>query len=232
MAVRFLEYEPDYDVVPQAIIWRPLRYFTLTIRDGQDGLDRFKAASFAIGNDVRFDLRVYRGHPSPEYTVSLYLPTDVTGDQRISEVIGIIINEMVIPLTAIAWRRGQPFEYGRLERPAADRLREPEARLLVLKIAAEQDDLTASVELLRGEVPKHYQLSLEDRVRSKSRPSEQLWQQIIRNVTSSHQKGSRGLFGLGFAEKTGGGIKITKEGMVYLNSIGFSRSSTSDVDDE
>jgi hypothetical protein len=232
MTVRVLTYEPDYDVVPQAIIWRPLRYFTLTIRDGQDGLDKFKAASFAIGNEIRFDLRVYRGHPSPEFTVSLYLPSEVTDEKRISEVIDIIIEEMVIPMTAIAWRRGQPFEYGKLERPARDRLGEREARLLVLKIAAEQSDLTASVKLLQDEVPKHYQLSSGDQVRSETRSSEQLWHQIIRNVTSSHQKGGRGLFALGLAEKTPGGIKVTDRGMDYLNSIGFSNSSTSDFDDE
>ena len=46
MTVRVLRYEPDYEVVPQAIIWRPLRYFTLIIRNGEDGLDEFKGASF------------------------------------------------------------------------------------------------------------------------------------------------------------------------------------------
>jgi hypothetical protein len=58
------KHEPDYDVTPQAIFWRAQKYFTVPIRDGEDGLDAFQAASFAIGNDVRFDLRTYAGHPA------------------------------------------------------------------------------------------------------------------------------------------------------------------------
>ena len=112
MVVRVVQYEPDYDVIPQAIIWRPLRDVTLIVRDGQDDLDRFKAASFAIGSDIRFDLRAYRG--LPELTVTLYLPEEVSDEKRITEIIDVVIREMVIPLTAVAWRRGQNFEYGKL----------------------------------------------------------------------------------------------------------------------
>jgi hypothetical protein len=45
--------ELDYDVTPLAIFWRALKYFTVPIRDGEDGLDQFQAASFTIGNDIR-----------------------------------------------------------------------------------------------------------------------------------------------------------------------------------
>ena len=77
MAVRVehLQYQPDYDIVPQAIFWRPLRYFTTAIRHGEDNLDAFDAASFIIGNWPRFDLRTYEGHPA--FTVTLYLPFSV-----------------------------------------------------------------------------------------------------------------------------------------------------------
>ena len=74
MTVRALKYEPDIDVIPQAIIWRSLRYCTLVIREGQDDLDKYKGASFAIGNDITFDLRVYQGHIHADVTVTLYLP--------------------------------------------------------------------------------------------------------------------------------------------------------------
>jgi hypothetical protein len=222
MTVCVVKYEPDYDVVPQAIFWRPLRYFTLVIRDGEDGLDRFKGASFIIGNDIQFDLRVYRGHPNPEFTVTLYLPDDGTDDKRVSDIIDRIVKEMLLPITAIAWRRGQPFEYDKLERPKRDRLGEPEARIVVLKIAASQPDRTATMKLLREEVPKFVQLSPSDSVASKTRAREHLWQQIIRNVTSSHQEGRRGLFSQGFARKIKQGLTVTERGMNYLNSIGFS----------
>ena len=80
---------------------------------------------------------------------------------------------MVIPLAAVAWRRGQKFEYGRLERPKTDdRLREKEARILVLKIAAQQPSRSASTSLLKREMPKYIELTSRDRIRSPSRPRE------------------------------------------------------------
>jgi hypothetical protein len=229
MTVRILKYEPDCDVIPQAIIWRPLRYFAMTIRDGEDGLDRFKAVSFAIGNDIRFDLRVYRGHP--ELTVTLYLPQDVNEDARIKDIIDIVIREMLIPMTAIAWRRGQPFVIGApLERPKDDRLHESEARILVLKIAAQQPGRAASTQFLKKEVPKYIQLSPQDRAQSKSRPREQVWQQIVGNVIS-HKKVRAGPIAMGFAIDMQGGIKVTRQGMDYLNSIGFSPSFNSSLEE-
>ena len=39
MTVRIIRYEPDIEVVPQAIIWRSLRYFTLIVREGEDDLE-------------------------------------------------------------------------------------------------------------------------------------------------------------------------------------------------
>jgi hypothetical protein len=227
MTVRILQYEPEYDVVPQAIFWRPLKYFTLIVRDGEDGLDMFKGASFAIGNEIHFDLRVYRGHLNPEFTVTLYLPLEVTDDKVIAEIIDRVMKEMVVPMTAAAWKRGQPFQFGKLERQKADRLVEDEARTIVLKIAGSRSDRTASMELLRAEVPKFIQLSAGDLKPSPSRKYEQLWQQIVRNVAASHPT----IFNAGLARKIPGGIEITDKGMAYLNSIGFLETSASDFVD-
>jgi hypothetical protein len=227
MTVRILQYEPEYDVVPQAIFWRPLKYFTLIVRDGEDGLDMFKGASFAIGNEIHFDLRVYRGHLNPEFTVTLYLPLEVTDDKVIAEIIDRVMKEMVVPMTAAAWKRGQPFQFGKLERQKADRLVEDEARTIVLKIAGSRSDRTASMELLRAEVPKFIQLSAGDLKPSPSRKYEQLWQQIVRNVAASHPT----IFNAGLARKIPGGIEITDKGMAYLKSIGFLDTSASDLAD-
>jgi len=219
MAIRRLSYEPDYEVVPHAIFWRPLKYFTMIIRESEDGLDLFQAASFAIGNEIKFDLRFYRGHP--ELTVTLYLPEEVADEKHISEIIDIVIREMFIPLTAVAWRRGQPFQYGHLERPKGDRLREPEARILVLKIAAQRPNRMASTAFLKREVPKYIELSPEDLAPSKSRPRERVWQQIVGNVRS-HDKSREGPFAKGYATKTENGLAVTDNGIAYLNSMGFS----------
>lgn len=225
MTVRVIKYEPDYDVAPQAIIWRPLKYFTLTFRKGEDGLDEFEGASFTIGNDIRFDLRVYRGHPA--FTVTLYLPAEIEDEKRIAEITDIVIEKMIIPLTAVAWRRGQRFEFGApLARQRGDRLHEDEARILVLKIAAQQPRRVATTQFLKKEVPKYIELSPLDRRPSASRPREQLWQQIVGNVIS-HKGVREGPFAKGYAVKTNDGIAVTPRGMAYLNSIGFSGSSAS-----
>jgi len=222
--IKVSKYEPDYDVTPQAIFWRALKYFTMLIREGEDGLDEFQGASFTIGNDIRFDLRTYAGHP--EFTVTLYLPNDVDDKDEISRVIKIVIRDMVIPRNAVAWRRGEPFTYdGQLKRPRGDRLREAEARILALKIAAQRPNRTASTQFIKREVPKYTELSELDLRPSTTRPKEALWQQIVGNVIS-HQDSPAGPFKKGYATRTSNGLSVTEKGMSYLNSIGFLDSST------
>lgn len=216
--IKVSKYEPDYDVTPQAIFWRALRYFSNLIREGEDGLDEFQAISFQINNDTRFDLRTYVGHP--EFTVTLYLPSDVKDKEEISRVIKIVIKAMVIPKNAVAWQRGQPFIYGDLRRPQGDRLREPEARNLALKIAAQQPNRTASTQFIKREVPKYTELSETDRRPSPSRGNEALWQQIVGNVIS-HQETPAGPFKKGYAKRTSNGLSVTDKGMTYLKSMGF-----------
>lgn len=225
MSVRVLSHELEEDVLPHAIIWRPLRYFTIRTRDGQDDLDNFTGASFVIGNDIRFDLRSYREHPG--VTVTLYLPDEIRSEERISEMLSTIFREMMIPSTAVAWQRGQQFEFGTLERQKGDRLRESEARLLVLKIASQQPGRSASTRFLKKEMSKYTEFSVEDLRRSKSRPQERIWQQIVGNVVS-HRKSRGGPFAQGYAVKTETGLQVTVRGLHYLNSIGFSAFLTSD----
>ena len=232
MTVRVLKYEPDVEVVPQAIIWRSLRYCTFVVREGQDDLDKYEGASFAIGNDIRFDLRVYQGHIHAEVTVTIYLPEDIRDEKRVSEIVSTVIKEMAIPASAIAWRRGQKFQFGKLERSPQDRLREQEARVLILKIAASQPERSATISKLREEIPRYFDLTPADKTRSPSRRNEALWQIVVRNTMSSHQTGTRTIFAQGWATKIRGGLKVTRRGMDYLNSIGFSDSSGSDLPDD
>jgi hypothetical protein len=216
--ITLLSYEPEYEVIPHAIIWRPLNYFTITIMDGEDDLDIFKGASFVIGNEVSFALRSYCGHP--DFTVTLYLPHTVESSKEISDAIDLVIQVMVIPHTAVAWRREQPFKYGDLEKPREDRFREHEARILALKIAAQCPNLRASTKHLKAEVPKYIDLSHEDLAISKSRPNERVWQQVMGNVVS-HQKVGGGPFVQGYAIRTSDGLQVTKKGVDYLKSMGY-----------
>ncbi len=221
--IKIFKYEPDYDVTPQAIFWRALRYFTTFIREGEDGLDEFQATSFTMGNDIQFDLRAYAGHP--EFTVTLYLPKNVNDKEEISRVIKIVIKEMVVPKNAVAWQRGEPFTYGDLKRPLDDRLRQPEAEILALKIAAQQPNRRASTKFIKKEVPKYIELSEVDCRQSSSRGNEALWQQIVGNVIS-HQDTPAGPFRKGYATRTSDGLSVTEKGMAYLNSMGFLDSFT------
>ena len=212
-------YQPDYDIVPQAIFCRPLRYFTTAIRDGEDDLDSFETASFIIGNQARFDLRRYLGHPS--FTVTLYLPFSVEGLEEIRQTIRQVIDEMLIPPQAVAWRRGQQYRFGHLDRPVKDRIREPEARVLALKIAAKCRNHTATTEYIKDTVPDYVELSKQDRVPSNSRGMEERWRQIVGNVVS-HSGTARGPFKMGYAVLTDDGISVTDAGLAYLNNMGFS----------
>jgi len=217
MTVRVVTFEPDGEVTPHAIIWRTLKYCTLVIRSGEDDLDRYEGASFVIGNSIRFDLRNYRGHIRRDVTVTLYLPDDVHDAKEISQTINTIIEAMAIPANAVAWERGQKYKFGKLERKKDDRLLEPEARVLVLKIAANQPKRSASMATLRKEIPKLFDLSQTDKRPSISREGESLWHTILRNAVSSHAT----IYAKGWAEKIPGGLKVTKAGMDYLKSIGF-----------
>jgi len=230
MTVRVVRYEPDEEVVPHAIFWRPLRYCTLIVRESHDDLDSYTGASFVIGNDIRFDLRVYSGHIHPEVTVTLYLPEEL-GEEQIAETVSTVIKEMEIPVSAVAWRRGNAFKFGQLERNPSDRLLESEARLLILKIAASQPTRSASISQLYQEIPKFFDLSPIDKSPSPSRKNERRWQIVVRNTTSSHTTGARTIFAQGWAEKIPGGLKVTKDGMNYLNSIGFLDTSEADFED-
>jgi hypothetical protein len=139
---------------------------------------------------------------------------------------------MEIPITAVAWKRGQNFRFGRLERSPADRLQEREARILVLKIAASQPKQSVTIEKLREEIPKYFDLSPLDRRQSPTRKNERYWQIIVRNTISSHTTGSRTIFAQGWAKKVPNGIRVTPRGMNYLNSIGFVSLTGSDLEND
>jgi hypothetical protein len=146
--IRPSSFAPEYEVVPQAIFWRPLPYFATCIREDEDELDFFQAASFIIiNNSISFDLRKYRGHP--DYTVTVYLPFDVETLDDVLKIIELIITEMALPEYAVAWRRGWDFEFGSLKRRDGDRLREAEARILALKIAAQRPNHETGRPVLR-----------------------------------------------------------------------------------
>jgi hypothetical protein len=216
--VRRLAHHPLADVTPQAIFWRDIRCFALNPDAAEDELDTYLVASFVIGNAVTFDIRHYDGHPKA--TATVYLPSVTSEVSEIEQALQQVISGLKVPETGIAWRRGEGFEFGNLPRRRDDRLREAEARTLALKIAAECKNYTATTEYIKKRVPELIPLTSKDLEQSASRPREKLWQQIVGNVIS-HKPGNRSIFTQGFAERTWNGLKVTNQGLNYLNSIGF-----------
>lgn len=103
---------------------------------------------------------------------------------------------------------------------ARDRLREPEARILALRIAASRPNREASTSYIKEHIQDHIKLTATDLKPSLTRPHEERWQQIVGNVIS-HINTSTSIFNRGFAERTDDGIKVTDLGMKYLAKLGF-----------
>jgi hypothetical protein len=205
------------DASPHAVIWRPIEYFSYDPDQDEDDLDSFNFISYAYINDV-FDIRVYRQHP--EMTASIYFLPSTAEMGQIREKIASVVDALAVPDAAVAWRRGDAFRYGSLERKKNDRLRESEARILVLKIAAVHENHTASTTTIKANVPQFYPLSDRDLARSITRPAERLWQQIVGNV-KVHHAAQASIFSRGLAERTADGVRVTANGIAYLKSIGF-----------
>ena len=143
--------------------------------------------------------------------------------QTVEEIllaVELVITATAVPKYAVAWQRGWDFKFGTLSRQGIDHLREPEARTLALKIAAQSPGHTATTEYIKQQVPRYYPLSEIDRHPSPSRKREEKWQQIVGNVVSHHQTPSS-IFAKGYATRTKDGLSATKSGLDYLNSIGF-----------
>lgn len=209
----------DYDVVPHAIFWRPIVYFSSRIREESDNLDEYNSASFCVGNRFSFSIKHYKQH-LPD-TASLYFSLEMQDDEEIDSNIDTVIRGLKIPVSAVGWRRGGDFVPGQLKRRPQDRLRESEARITILKIAALCQNHTASTNYIKRTFRDFYPLSALDMKQSKTRRNEKLWQQIVGNVIS-HRSSSSGPFVQGLAVRTADGLTVSAKGLDYLKSCGFS----------
>ncbi len=69
------------------------------------------------------------------------------------------------------------------------RITEAEMASTVREILKARPNSTATFAELRDLVPQHVRLSRADRTKSPTRPGEELWQQIIRNLVSHKHEG-------------------------------------------
>lgn len=102
------------------------------------------------------------------------------------------------------------------------KLREPEARILALRIAATFPKNYASMAQIKREVPNFRELSEADLKPSRTRPNECMWQQIVGNVVC-HKGAGTSIFNSGWAVRIESrkSIRLTEKGLAYLKSLGF-----------
>lgn len=97
-----------------------------------------------------------------------------------------------------------------------ERVTEHQVGLAVLQALADQPTGSASFRHLRKLLPEFLKLSPDDRVPSPARPSEELWQQQVRNIVS-HRNTPGNIIREGLAEYSPGRLAITPAGRQHLN---------------
>ena len=100
------------------------------------------------------------------------------------------------------------------------RTSESEMRIAALRVAASRPNGKATTTELKNEVDRYVALTTEDRIPSKTRPNEAMYQQIIGNIVS-HRGSENNIFAKGWAKYTGDGIQITDAGRKHLRTLGL-----------
>jgi hypothetical protein len=100
---------------------------------------------------------------------------------------------------------------------ALGRTSEAEISRVVLEVAAISSNDTASFRRLYKEIPTRINLTSGDKVGSTTRPGEETWKQIVRNIKSHYNIPGNIIFD-GYATHVSRvGYKITKKGKKYIN---------------
>lgn len=121
-----------------------------------------------------------------------------------AEVLGLSRDELERDSTV--WAKFRKWQDER------NRVTENQIALAVCQIAAEQPDYIATFSRLKRDIPKLLRFSALDRARSITRPNEEMWEQLIRNI-KSHSESPGNYIYEGFLEhipKTG--YFVTKAG--------------------
>jgi len=103
----------------------------------------------------------------------------------------------------------------------ANRVTEADVAFATLQIAAGRTDGTATFHRLKKELPDYLKLSAEDQAQSLTRPNEELWEQLIRNI-KSHSDTPGNIICEGYATHVPRvGYRITDSGRRYLKRKGY-----------
>ena len=74
------------------------------------------------------------------------------------------------------------------------RVTENEVAFAIVQIAKARPDGVATFARCKREIPLHLDLSAGDRRRSQTRPNEQMWEQLIRNIKSHYESEGNYIF--------------------------------------
>jgi len=102
----------------------------------------------------------------------------------------------------------------------ACRVTEVDVSIGTLLVAASRPDGIATFHRLRKELPKYLKLSAGDRVQSITRPNEELWQQLIRNIKSHSNVPGNFIYEGYVIHVPRVGYRITDNGRRYLTRKG------------
>lgn len=102
--------------------------------------------------------------------------------------------------------------------PNNGRSTEQDIAVAVLKVLGTKPSGEASIQTLIEEVPKHHSLTAGDKMPSTTRSTEELWEQIVRNITS-HKDSPSNFIARGYLVQIDGGLKITPAGQDHLASV-------------
>lgn len=94
------------DLIPQAILRKPVSYFEkkgIHFVKGEDELDTYEGAAFVLDNNVRFALKHHPGYP--EDTTTIYLAKSIQDIRQITALIQKIIEALQLSRDAIEWQR-------------------------------------------------------------------------------------------------------------------------------
>jgi hypothetical protein len=105
-----------------------------------------------------------------------------------------------------------------MTRAPRTRLREPEARILALRIAATMPNNEITTAQLKELVPDYIVFTPIDLEPSDTRVNECKWQQVVGNVVS-HQFTGTSIFSKGYAVRTNDGLIVTDTGIAFLETL-------------
>ncbi len=101
------------------------------------------------------------------------------------------------------------------------RVTEADVSMATLLIAANSHNGVASYHKLKKEIPNYLKLSDDDRIQSETRPNEELWEQLIRNI-KSHSEVEGNFICEGYlTHVVRVGYRITDAGRRYLKRMGY-----------